>query len=119
MLCSRTGARHDPAQLVPSQCSANVTMPPAVAASPTAEQSEVVGHDTANSSAEEPAGFGLATLDHAAPFQCSVSVFVAPEVVVYEPTAKQPIRGCTRDLRGRLCEACATSGAIDHADPFQ
>ena len=44
---------------------------------PTAKQLVVVGHDTSASELPiAPEALGLATIDHFAPFQCSMSVFV-------------------------------------------
>jgi hypothetical protein len=68
-------------QLVPSHCS--VSVPPVP--SPTALQLDSATHQTALSSeADEPDGLGLATTDHAIPFQRSTSVEL-PRA----PTARQ------------------------------
>ena len=64
-------------QLVPFQRSMSVLVADdAVEELPTAKQFVVVGHDTSASALPiAPEALGLATIDHFAPFQYSISVF--------------------------------------------
>ena len=66
------------AQLVPFQRSMNVCTDVLLYRTvPTAKQLVVLGHDRSSSQLlVAPAGFGLATIDHAVPFHRSTSVFV-------------------------------------------
>lgn len=64
-------------QLVPFQCSANVSPTEPFRYSPTALQLVVLGHDTPDrTESVVPAGLGLVTIDQLVPSQCSTNVAV-------------------------------------------
>jgi hypothetical protein len=60
---------------LPFQCSVKVLISVLVAKMPTAKQLLALGHDTLESpDCSALLGFGLGSVDHALPFQCSISV---------------------------------------------
>ena len=75
-------------QVLPFQCSARVLTKRPALAKPTAQQSEVPVHATAERLSSEGLGFGVVTIDQALPFQCSASVTFAPGKSL-TPTAQQ------------------------------
>ena len=111
--------------LAPSQRSTSVLLADDdVEELPTAKQLVVVGHDTSASELPDAlAALGLATIDHVAPFQCSISVFViwVGENASTEPTAKHDVtpRHETELSVGWLLLVRSGLATIDHAVPFQ
>jgi hypothetical protein len=85
---------------------------------PTAKQLEELLHDTAvKKLAPSLDPFGLATTDHDAPFQCSVSVRgMCGEPALTEPTAKQ-----LEELTHEMLASPPACGPVivDHDVPFQ
>jgi hypothetical protein len=109
------------AQLVPFQRSINVFVVAPTVYEPTAKHTVFVMQATAARSAcDDPAGDGLATTDHAVPFQRSVSVFTC-EAIVYEPTAMQ-YDAPVHEIASRLLVVAPAGLAVvvtTHALPFQ
>jgi hypothetical protein len=77
-------------QVVPFHDSMRVLGPPFAAVPvPTAVQALADTHDTASSKLSGPAVFGLGTIDHAVPFQDSISVLY--RLGAWKPTAMQAL----------------------------
>jgi hypothetical protein len=68
-------------QVVPFHCSISVLLSKfAVVELPTAKQLVVLGHAMPSRAASTtPLGFGVLTIDHAVPFQCSTNVLPPAE----------------------------------------
>ena len=111
--------------LVPFQCSTSVFATDSVLLKvpPTATQSLVLGHTTPKRKDSGCAvGFGLGSIDHRVPFQCSTNVFEAePSAFSYCPTAKQllALRHATPKRPDLGCAVALGLGSIDHRVPFQ
>jgi hypothetical protein len=108
-------------QLLPFHRSANKPAPP----SPTAKQLVVLAHDTAvKFDCDAPCGFGLTTIDHLAPFQCSTNVlktaFSEAGLVAENPTAEQSVEVAhdTPTSTPSVGAAGLGLGTIDQLDPF-
>jgi hypothetical protein len=107
-------------QFVPFQRSTSVRGVMPLFANPTAKQLVVLVHATPKRSLfAAPAGFGLATIDHAEPFQCSMSVLAGPRPAT--PTAKQLVAlgHATENRPGDGDPLGLGLATIDHAVPFQ
>ena len=106
------------AQLVPFQCSTNVLPPVPLSHSPTAKQLVVLGHATpANRLSIAPLGLGMATTDHAVPFQCSTNARAKNASAAADPTAKQLVALGHATLRKRPSGGPCGLGLVDKLHP--
>jgi hypothetical protein len=103
-------------QRVPFQCSASVLsglVDPCLVLAPTAQHARWDRQNTERSAADlVPAGFGLLTLAHFEPRQCSISVWT-----LTNPTAKQ-LSDVAQDTPGRSESVPGGRGAVGVSDHF-
>jgi hypothetical protein len=76
---------------MPSHCSINGSFDASPNAWPTATQKLAPAQLTLVRYPFSPDGFALATIDHAAPFQCSINVVADPPIPLTPPTASQSV----------------------------
>src|SRR5262245_66319777 len=114
-------------QAAPFQCSTSVWMtllPPGISKKvlPTAQQSEAEVHVTPSRRLYSVAlVLGEVTMDHAVPFQCSMSVWETTAWSKYSPTAQQSEAEVHVTPSRRLCSAVLVlgEGTQEQADPVQ
>src|SRR5262245_43741523 len=114
-------------QAAPFQCSTSVWMtllPPGISKKvlPTAQQSEAEVHVTPKRRLYSVAlVLGEVTMDHAVPFQCSMSVWETTAWSKYSPTAQQSEAEVHVTPSSRLSSVVLVLGEVtkDQAAPFQ
>lgn len=110
------------AHFVPFQISMMLAQLFVDAENPVAKQRDALAHVAPLSALfVEPATFGLATTDHALPFQRSTSVFDTKNELPNAPTAKQfdALEHATDSRLTNAAPGIVGVGDVDHALPFQ